>query len=281
MTAPGAGAKDGAERDLRIPSDAPFLIGLAIVGGVYVVLILGMLAADASFTSPGHLLEALRSPEIRHAIQLSLLTSSLTAILSLWIAVPIGYLMARSRFPGKSLLDAVLDIPIVLPPLVIGLSLLILFQTPIGRAIEKVIPVTYEVPSIVLAQFSVACAFAVRTLRATFEEINPRLEQVALTLGCRRSQAFWRVVLPEARRGLLTAGTLAWARSLGEFGPILIFSGATRMRTEVLPTTVFLELSVGRLEAAVAVSLLMVLAAVGVLVVIRLFGAERTLGRPL
>ena len=104
--------------------------------------------------------------------------------------------------------------------------------------------------------------------------VEGRGEQVALTLGCSRSQAFWMVVLPQARRGLLTAATLAWARSLGEFGPILIFSGATRMRTEVLPTTVFLELSVGNLEAAVAVSLLMVLAAVIVLVVVRVYGME-------
>jgi molybdate transport system permease protein len=159
--------------------------------------------------------------------------------------------------------------------------LLILFQTPPGRAIQRFIPVTYEVPSIVLAQFSVACAFAVRTLRATFDQIPARQEHVALTLGCSRSQAFWRVVFPEARRGLLTALTLAWARSLGEFGPILIFSGATRLRTEVLSTSVFLELSVGNIEAAVAVSLLMVIAAVAVLMIIRLFGLDRTLNRPL
>src|SRR5207244_6419116 len=110
----------------------------------------------------------------------------------------------------------------------------------------------------------------------TFEQINPRNEQVALTLGCTRSQAFWRVVLPEARRGVLTAATLAWARSLGEFGPILIFSGATRMKTEVLSTTVYLELSVGRLDAAIAVSLLMVIVAVIVLVVTRIFGLRGT-----
>ncbi len=89
------------------------------------------------------------------------------------------------------------------------------------------------------------------------------------------------VVLPEARRGVLTAGTLAWARALGEFGPILVFSGATRFKTEVLSTTVFLELSVGNLEAAVAVSLLMVAAAVAVLLLIRTQGLESTLGRPL
>jgi molybdate transport system permease protein len=82
------------------------------------------------------------------------------------------------------------------------------------------------------------------------------------------------VALPEARRGILTAGTLAWARALGEFGPIVVFSGATRMRTEVLPTTVWLELSVGSIEAAVAVSLLMVMAAVLVLIVVRAAGAD-------
>lgn len=265
--------------DLPAGSDWPFILAFSVLGGVYVLLILAMLFADSLFTTPGHLWEALRSEEVRYAIRLSLLSCTLTTILSLWVAVPIGYLLSRYRFPGKAFVDTVLDIPIVLPPLVIGLSLLILFQTSLGQMVQRIIPVTYEVPSIILAQFSVACAFAVRTMRAAFDQIHPRQEEVALTLGCRRSQAFWRVVFPQARRGLITAATLAWARSLGEFGPVLVFSGATRMRTEVLPTTVFLELSVGNLEAAVAVSLLMVAAAVAVLLVIRVFGAERDLGR--
>lgn len=268
-------------RNRRERSDRVFLLCFGLLGGSYLLLLGSTLVADLFYTSPGHLWRALLSPEIRYAIRLSLLSCTLTALLSLWVAVPIAYLMARLHFPGKGLVDALLDIPIVLPPLVIGLSLLILFQTPPGRAVERVIPVTYAIPSVILAQFMVACAFAVRTLRATFDQVSPRHEQVALTLGCSRSQAFWRVVLPEARRGVLTAGTLAWARSLGEFGPILVFSGATRMKTEVLSTTVFLELSVGNLEAAVAVSLLMVAAAVAVLLLIRTQGLDSTLGRPL
>ena len=187
--------------------------------------------------------------------------------------------MSRYPFPGRNLVDGIIDIPIVLPPLIMGLSLLILFQTAPGHFIERFVPVTYAIPSVILAQFSVACAFAVRTMRVTFDQLNPRSEQVALTLGCNRSQAFWLVVLPEARRGLVTAAALAWARSLGEFGPILIFSGATRMRTEVLSTTVFLELSVGNLEAAIAVSILMILAAVLVLVLLRFAGSEAPVGR--
>ena len=264
----------------RRGSDRAFFVCLGLLGGVYVVLLASTVLADAFYTTPGHLWRALQSPEIRHAIRLSLLTCSLTTLLSLWVGVPVGYLMTRIRFRGQALVDALLDIPIVLPPLVIGISLLILFQTAPLRALERVFPITYAVPSIILAQFMVACAFAVRTMRATFEQISPRHEQVALTLGCTRAQAFWMVVLPSARRGVLTAATLAWARALGEFGPILVFSGATRMKTEVLPTTVYLELSVGNLEAAVAVSLLMVVAAVAVLVLLRGQGLSNAFHRP-
>jgi molybdate transport system permease protein len=260
-------------------ADWPFFASLAILSGAYVLLIVAMLLADLSFTTPHHLLGALASPEIRYSLKLSLISCTLTTLLSLWVAVPTGYLMSRHQFPGKKFMDAILDIPIVLPPLVIGLSLLILFQTPIGRAIQRWVPVTYAIPSVILAQFAVACAFAVRTMLVTFDQISPRCEQVALTLGCNRNQAFWRVALPEAQRGVLTAATLAWARSLGEFGPILIFSGATRMRTEVLSTTVFLELSIGNIEAAVAVSLIMILAALAVLTLARGFGLRASLER--
>jgi molybdate transport system permease protein len=254
---------------------------LAILCGVYILLIIAMLVADLSFTTPTHLMRALGSPEIRYSIRLSLVSCSLTTLLSLWVAVPTGYLLSRHHFPGKHLLDAILDIPIVLPPLVIGLSLLILFQTPLGRAFQRFVPVTYAIPSVILAQFAVACAFAVRTMLVTFDQISPRCEQVALTLGCNRSQAFWRVALPEARRGVLTAATLAWARALGEFGPILVFSGATRFKTEVLPTSVFLELSIGNIEAAVAVSLIMIAAALAVLTIARGFGLRAPLERVL
>jgi molybdate transport system permease protein len=261
----------------RLNSDWVFYLCLALLGGTYLVLIVAMLVADLFFTTPDHLLEAFNTAEIRYSIKLSLISCSITAILSLWVAVPLGYLLARTQFWGKLIVDTLLDIPIVLPPLVIGLSLLILFQTRIGKFFEaNVLTVTYAVPSVILAQFSVAAAFAVRTMRVTFEQISPRAEQVALTLGCTRSQAFWRVVMPEARRGLLTAFTLSWARSLGEFGPILIFSGATHLRTEVLPTTVFLELSVGKIEAAIAVSLLMIAVAVIVLIVTRTLGLRGT-----
>ncbi|MEI6167978.1 MAG: ABC transporter permease subunit [bacterium] len=266
---------------VRPGPDWPFLLGLALLSSVYIVLIVAMLVADLSFTTPGHLLAALRSPDIQFSIRLSLISCTLTTLLSLWVAVPTAYLISRFDFPGKNLINGILDIPVVLPPLVIGLSLLILFQTPVGKAIERVVPFTYSTGGVVLAQFAVACAFAVRTMLVTFGQIDTRREQVALTLGCNRAAAFWWVALPEARRGVLAAATLAWARALGEFGPILVFAGATRLRTEVLPTTVFLELSVGNIEAAVAVSLLMIGMALVVLTLARTFGLQQSMDRSL
>jgi molybdate transport system permease protein len=106
-------------------------------------------------------------------------------------------------------------------------------------------------------------------MRTTFDQISPRYEDVAMTLGCNRGQAFMRVVLPLAGKGMVAAGTMAWARALGEFGPILIFAGATRGRTEVLATSVFLEINIGNLPGAAALSLLMILFAVSTLLVVR------------
>ncbi|MDN5213658.1 ABC transporter permease [Fulvivirgaceae bacterium BMA12] len=259
----------------KVKSDIPFYLIMGVIGSFYIILIVAMIIADFSYTSREHLLLSLKSEEIKYAIKLSLFSCTVTMILSVIVAIPIGYVLAKFEFAGKKILDAIIDIPIILPPLVIGLSLLILFQTPFGQLIESGFQVTYAVPSIILAQFTVACAFAVRTMAVTFGKINDRQEQVALTLGSNKAQAFWYIVLPQAKEGILTAASLAWARALGEFGPILIFSGATRMKTEVLSTTVFLEMSVGNIEAAVAVSLLMIIAGFMVLMIVRMSGRQR------
>ena len=271
------------ERARRIGSDWPFVASLFVVAGTYLLLILALLVADAVYMvkapagqaaeadSPFAIARALADPNIQYSIKLTLLSSTVSAILSVLVAIPVGYALSRYHFFGKSIADAVLDIPIVLPPLVVGISLLILFQYVPTSLREAVV---YQKPAVILAQFMVACAFAVRTMRATFDQIDRRHEQVALTLGCTHAQAFGWVLLPEAARGIITAGTLAWARSMGEFGPLLVFAGATRGKTEVLSTTVFLELSIGDLEAAVAVSLIMVFAAMIVLVLTRQFGSR-------
>jgi len=279
MTDPDSRTNPRAGLSTRRRSDLPFFLVMGGLSAIFVLLIVLLLVADLLFTSAQDFRDALAKPEIQAAFRLTILSCTLAAIMSLWVATPLGYLLSRYRFPGRGLIDTLVDIPIVLPPLVLGLSLLILFHLPIGSwqleawlRDDLEFPVTYRWPAVVLAQFAVACAFAIRTMRVTFDQINPRAEDVARTLGCTRGQAFLSVALPQAWRGMITAFTIAWARSLGEFGPILVFAGATRMRTEVLSTTVFLELSIGQLSAAVAVSLMMVVMAGFVLVLLRIFG---------
>lgn len=264
-------------------ADLPFFLVMSGISSCFIVLIVLLIAADLMFTSFEDFRAAVMKPEIQSAFRLTILSCTIAALLSIWVATPLGYLLSRYRFPGRLLIDTIVDIPIVLPPLVLGLSLLILFHLPFGNwELEAWLrddikfPVTYRWPAVILAQFSVSCAFAVRTMRVTFDQINPRAEDVARTLGCTRGQAFLQIALPQSWRGMIAATTIAWARALGEFGPILVFAGATRMRTEVLSTTVFLELSIGQLNAAVAVSLLMVAMAVVVLVVLRVLGTGLT-----
>ncbi|MCA9043001.1 MAG: ABC transporter permease [Planctomycetaceae bacterium] len=260
--------------------DTGFLALMGVIGGSYAVLVFLLLFADIAYVRPNDFLKALAQPEIQSGIIVTIKTCTLAAILSLWVGTALGYVLARFDFYGKAFIDLLVDIPFVLPPLVLGLSLLILFCRPFPGFAQSFeawlnehdMRFTFTQGAIVLAQFSVAAAFAVRTMRITFEKIDPRAEEVARTLGCSRMQAFLYVALPQSESGMITAFTISWARSLGEFGPILVFAGTTRGVTEVMSTSVFLELSVGTLESAVAVSLMMVVMAIAVLLTLRLSG---------
>jgi len=256
--------------------------------GAYVILIVLLVVADVWFVvsemgDGEKLWSMLASPEIIDSVVLTLVSCTLTAILSVFFAVPIGYVLSRFRFFGRSLIDGIIDIPVVLPPLVIGLSLLILLnQFPSSESFGSIeswfngigLQVTNTKLAVVIAQFTVAAAFAVRTMKVTFDQIDSRSEDVAMTLGANRGRAFFDVVLPQSYRGVLTAGTLAWARALGEFGPILVFAGATRGKTEVLSTSVYLEINTGNISGAVAISLVMIVIAVAVILAVRLLSEK-------
>ena len=267
----------------------------AVLGSVLVLflsLILLLLASNVIYLSQSRgpegqtgwqlLLAAVRNPENLFAVRLSVATASMTVLLALVIGLPAAYVLSRYRLPGSGVIDTVLDLPIVLPPPVIGISLLIFFQTPAGRwvdhitpqwavatsnkvlsllsghAIEDALEWTYTTRGIIVAQFFVACSFGVRAIKAAFDTIGTRHEEVARTLGCTKRQAFFRVVLPMASAGIVAGTIMTWARAIAEFGPVLFFSGATRWKTAVLPVAMFLSFSAGDIEGAVALVLIMV-----------------------
>ena len=244
---------------------------------VFVVFIVGLIAADIAYINKKAVLDVMRSSYIRHALWMSVWTSFTTTGLSLLFAVPMGYVLSRFKFPGRMLADTIVDLPIVFPPLVAGLTLLVFFsQTAMGKWIQDDLGIefVFQPKGIVLCQFVVAASFAIRSAKTAFDDVSSRYEHVALTLGCSQWSSFTKVSLPLARNGIIAGGILTWARSFGLFGPLMIFVGSFRGRTEVLSTTIFLEQSVGNLELALAVALLLIFVALVSLLTIRLVGGK-------
>jgi molybdate transport system permease protein len=255
-----------------------FDIAALSVSIFYGVAILVLLLANFTVLDTADLVSAWRHPDIRHAAWLTLWTSATSAALSLFFAVPIGYSLSRLRFPGRSLLDTLVDSPIVLPNLVIGVMLLVFFRTPFGQAIQRIGPnFVYAPAGIVLAQFVCVCPYAVRAVKGAFDGIDQRIEDVSRTLGWTAAQTFLRVTLPLVRNGIVAGGVIAWAMAMGLYGPMMVFAGTTRRRTEVLATSVYLELSIGRIGVALAVSLSLAVFAMGALWLFKRFVGEKEL----
>ena len=239
-------------------------------------LVLALLAVQLGYDGPLAPLRALDDPAIRHAVWLSLATASISALAALVVAVPCAYALARGRFPGHWLVDVLLDLPIVLSPVALGVSLLLLLRSSPGQWFEEhLVRFVFAVPGIILAQFTVALALAIRVLKATFQSVDVRYEQVARFLGCSPWGAFRRVTLPLARRGLAAAFVLAWARSLGEFGATVTLAGAVPGYTETMPAAIYLRLAAVDLDGAVGLMGLLAGSGLLALVAVRLLGRRR------
>lgn len=250
-----------------------FLISILLLPAA---LVIGLLGVQLDFAGPAAPLKALSDPAIRHAVWLSLGTATVSAALAQVLALPAAYALARLQFPGKAWVDVLLDVPVVLSPVAVGVSLLLLLRTGPGQWVEEhLLRFIFEVPGIVLAQVTVATALSIRVLKATFQDVDVRLEQVARFLGCTPWGAFRRVSLPLARRGLLASAILAWARSVGEFGATVTLAGAVAGKTETIPVAIYLRLAGVDLTGAVA--LMMILSAMSLLVLaaVRVLGGAR------
>ena len=207
------------------------------------------------------LIESLASPEIRFAILLSLVTSVVSTFICVIIAVPVAYSLARYQFFGKRITTLVLTLPLTLPPLVAGIALLLFFgTTPWGKALEQAgFTVIFTPLGIIVAEVFVNLPYMIRILRSAYTTINPRYEYVAKTLGCTDTGAFLQVTLPMARPGLVTGSVITWSKAMGEFGAVLMLAGATTMRTETLPIALYLNISTGDLNLAVAAATILIL----------------------
>lgn len=228
-----------------------------------VLAVVAVLACLVSFLPLREHWRALASGETLFALRLSLWTSGLAMVVALLLAIPAAYFLARRDFPGKQALDTVLDLPLVMPPLIAGVGLLLLFgDTILSTALARLgLRVIFSPGGAVVAQAFVASFIVLRSSKAAFEAVDPEYEAAAQTLGLKPLQVFRRVTLPLAGRGIFSAAVLGWARAMGEFGATLMLAGATRHRTETLPLAVYLNISSG--EPGIAISCALILLALG------------------
>lgn len=252
---------------LRCTTVAAALAVLVLYGGL--ILSLGW------FLDDGALRGALFSERTLFSVRLSLTAATLAACLALAQALPAAYALSRYRFRGRELVDTLLEFPIIVSPAALGAMLLIFFNNPLGEWIqENAVRFVFGFAGVVLAQFVTVLGLAVRLLKTSFDEVPVEIETVARTLGATPRHAFLTVTLPLARRGLVAAFILVWAKALGEFGATIMVAGTMARRTETLPVAIYLRLASADIEGTVA--LILVLVGIGLTA---LYATRRLLGR--
>jgi molybdate transport system permease protein len=239
----------------------------AAVGVTFLVLPLVGLLARAPWR---HLPSLVTTPAARTALRLSLECSFGALGLALVTGVPLAWLLARKEFPGKSMVRALVTVPLVLPPVVGGIALLLAF----GRHGIVPLHISFTTWAAVAAEAFVAMPFLVLAVEGALGSLDERYEDVASTLGAGPVRTFRLVTLPLVAPGLAAGAALAWARALGEFGATITFAGNLPGRTQTLPLAVYVALQSDP-DAAVALSV--VLLAVSVLVLFALRGRWRSM----
>lgn len=244
---------------------------LIIIVIFFLILILGLFQqlGNTSFQKKIYL------NEIYFALKLTLLTATISSIIAIIFAIPVGYILARYNFFLKNFIDSLLYLPFVISPVALGAMLLIFFGTPIGNFIEKnLFKVVFEIPGIIIAQFVVIIGLAINLVKSIFEYIDPSYEEIAQTLGASKFYTFRKIVLPIASRGIISSFLLVWARAIGEFGATVTLAGASPMKTETLPVAVFLSLSSADIYNAIILILISISISITILFSVKILYAK-------
>lgn len=243
----------------------------------YILLIFIVLAvANVLLNGFSSILTSLQEPELIFSIKLSLVTSVISTLLCLAIALPVAYTLARYSLPAKKLTASIIKIPLALPPIVAGVCLLFLLgTTSFGEFIERLgFNFIFTVQGIILAQFFVNAPQLITLLRAAIEGIDIRFEYVARSLGCSPVKAFFKVLLPLIRNNILAGLMLTWSKALGEFGAVLMLAGSTRFKTETLPISIYLNMATGNIDALMTSASILIFIAIITLIVFEFMGEE-------
>jgi len=250
------------------------LVGSALVLVTFLALPLGLLLLRALQPDA---MSSLALPVAVEALRLSVVTTLIALSVIIVFGTPLAYLLARYEFRGRALLEAIVDLPVVLPPVVAGVALLLVFgrRGLLGAPLADAgVTVVFTTAAVVLAQVFIASPFYVRALKVGFAAVPRELESAALTDGADRFQAFVRVTVPIAFPSFVEGVVLAWARALGEFGATIVFAGSLAGRTRTLPLAIFAALE-RDIDAAVALAAVLTAVATAMFLVVRTVSRDR------
>ena len=256
------------------PAARRVLLALAFFAASAIALAFLVLPVIALLTDrpPGDLVNQLSNPVVTDALLVSVETSAAAQALIILLGTPLAYLLATRRFPGRSLLVTLVELPIVLPPAVAGIGLIVAFGRVglLGGAFSALgVDVSFNKAAVILAVAFVAGPLYVRTAIAAFQAVDPRLVAASRTLGAGPTRTFFRVALPLAAGGLAAGGALALARGLGEFGATIMFAGSLQGVTQTLPLAIYTVFDTN-LDGALAISALFVVMTAAVLISLKL-----------
>ncbi len=247
--------------------------------GLFVALPVAALAARALADGPASLLAALRRPEAFTSLWLTFRLALALIAVNTVMGTLMAWVLVRHPFPGRSLVNALIDLPFAIPTIVTGLMLIVLYgpQGVVGRFLsERGVEIIYAKPGIVLALLFVTFPFVVRAVQPVLMELDRDMEEAAATLGASRWTVFRRVVLPALLPAILTGAALSFSRALGEFGSVIMVAGNIPLRTQTAPVYVYGEIESDNHAGALAVSLVLLLGSLFVLIVLHRL---QTLGR--
>jgi molybdate transport system permease protein len=252
--------------------DAVLLPGAAFA--LFVLVPLAALTYRA--VESGQLLESVQKPIVREALRVSLVTSTLTLAVAIVFGTPLAYALARFHFPGKRIVDTLVDLPLVLPPVVAGVALLMAFgrRGVFGPELNAAgLNLAFTTAAVVIAQIFVSTPFYIRATKSGFQSVDVQLEQIAYTLGASRLQTFLRVTLPLALPALIGGMVLCWARALSEFGATMMFAGNFRGTTQTMPLAIMTAME-SDLYAALAIAVILLAVSFAILFVFRLVSKD-------
>ncbi|WP_235669997.1 ABC transporter permease, partial [Clostridioides difficile] len=216
----------------------------------------------------------LKSVEVQYAITLSIKTSLISTIVCLLLAIPVAYFLHITKLPFKKLIIQIINLPMSLPHLVSGIALLLLFgRMGIGDSIYKILKLdfVFTKQGIILAQVFVNLPLTIKILHTSLNESNEKMIFVARTLGCNSWEAFRFIILPNLKTGIISATVMTWSRALGEFGAVAMIAGSTRMKTEIIPTSIYLNMSTGDIDIAIGIAVILIFISLTCLMLFEIF----------